>query len=569
METLNNGTASLPLTPALQHPRQQALRRELVIVPGGYSTPLALSLDEVVSLNSFHTCRESFKTRSRRASLVTNASLATCNSDQTAVFSCHSSRAGSIDRGYHDIDEYDDDGNRRFDERRFGVREDYAGDGYWSPAPTCGREEEERVAAEADHDLERNSSLSSTVYSAGSGSRSNRWRERVGGRAVLPSPTTMLRWVRSRAQREDEDAERRQRDGKSEQSLDKRSRRILFSLALLAVFLFTTSDTCLHASNHFVKAAGSGEQNRWVAVALRSVVQLVVSASIAAGTKNCPWGPVRAWPRLLVIAVLTGSAVFTMDYSYRHSTDRLSSFSCFMLLPLATFIATMTMALFCKCASPRTGEWSERESFTVHRVISVLCLAFAALLFTQPQLLHLASEAPPAKPSFGLDPAFAWPLDVLGYDDSASSESRLNVGVILSHLAVPVLLAFLYVFVFICKDVHLSVVSFWISVGGGVTSIYGLFTSEAFHNYAFPTDPSYIVLLSLSALFGTLGVLALIRFNQATNPNRTVLLRSLQLVLVYVLQLCFGTKNLHLYDIFAVGLVLISTLHVTMELVFF
>lgn len=116
----------------------------------------------------------------------------------------------------------------------------------------------------------------------------------------------------------------------------------------------------------------------------------------------------------------------------------------------------------------------------MHRVISVLCLAFAALLFTQPQLLHLASEAPPAKPSFGLDPAFAWPLDVLGYDDSASSESRLNVGVILSHLAVPVLLAFLYVFVFICKDVHLSVVSFWISVGGGVTSIYGTRTRPTY-----------------------------------------------------------------------------------------
>ena len=97
----------------------------------------------------------------------------------------------------------------------------------------------------------------------------------------------------------------------------------------------------------------------------------------------------------------------------------------------------------------------------------------------------------------------------------------------------------------------------------------GLYSSGAFHNYVFPTDPSYISLLSLSALFGTLGTLALIHFNQATNPNRTVLLRSLQVVLVYVLQLCFGTKNLHLYDVFAVGLVLISALHVTMELVFF
>ena len=88
--------------------------------------------------------------------------------------------------------------------------------------------------------------------------------------------------------------------------LHRRSRRILFSLALLGVFLFTISDTCLHASNHFAKAGGgggarSGEQDRWVAVFLRSIVQLVVSASIAAGTKNCPWGPVRAWPRLLVV----------------------------------------------------------------------------------------------------------------------------------------------------------------------------------------------------------------------------------------------------------------------------
>lgn len=569
METLNNGggTASLPLTPALQHPRQQALRRGLVVVPDGFSTPLALSVDEVVSLTSFHTCRESFKTVSRRASMITNASLATCNSDQTAVFSCHSSRAGSIGPGYHDVDDYDDDGNHRYDEGRFGVREDYAGDGYWSPAPTA--------SAERDSDLERNSSQNSTVISAGSGSGTSRWRESVGGRTILSSPTAMLKWMRSRAQREDEDAEQRQRDGKDGQSIDKRSRRILFSIALLAGFLFTISDTCLHASNHFVNAAStngaaarSEEQDRWVAVALRAIVQLVVSASIAAGTKNWPWGPVRAWPRLLVMAILTGSAVFTMDYSYRYSTDRFSSFSCFLLLPLATFIATMTMALFYKCASSRTGEWRERESFTVHRIISILCLAFAALLFTQPQLLHLASEAPPEKPNFVLDTAFSWPLDVLSFSDS-STESHLNVGVIISHLAAPVLLAFLYVFVFICKDVHLSVVSLWMSVGGGATAIYGLHSSGAFHNYVFPTDPSYIVLLSLSALFGTLGTLALIHFNQATNPNRTVLLRSLQVVLVYVLQLCFGTKNLHLYDVFAVGLVLISALHVTMELVFF
>ena len=90
--------------------------------------------------------------------------------------------------------------------------------------------------------------------------------------------------------------------------LHRRSRRILFSIALLAGFLFTISDTCLHASNHFVNAAStngaaarSEEQDRWVAVALRAIVQLVVSASIAAGTKNWPWGPVRAWPRLLVM----------------------------------------------------------------------------------------------------------------------------------------------------------------------------------------------------------------------------------------------------------------------------
>ena len=117
--------------------------------------------------------------------------------------------------------------------------------------------------------------------------------------------------------------------------------------------------------------------------------------------------------------------------------------------------------------------FSPRESFTVHRIISILCLAFAAFLFTQPQLLHLASEAPPAKPYFVLDTAYSWPLDVLGFSDSAAAEPHLNVGAIISHLAVPVLLAFLYVFVFICKDVHLSVVASWMSVGGGATAIYG------------------------------------------------------------------------------------------------
>ena len=115
---------------------------------------------------------------------------------------------------------------------------------------------------------------------------------------------------------------------------------------------------------------------------------------------------------------------------------------------------------------------SPRESFAVHRIISILCLASAAFLFTQPQLIHLASEAPPAKPYFVLDTAFSWPLDVLGYGDSAT-DSHLGVGAILAHLAVPVLLAFLYVFVFICKDVHLSVVASWMSVGGGAAAIYG------------------------------------------------------------------------------------------------
>ncbi len=44
-------------------------------------------------------------------------------------------------------------------------------------------------------------------------------------------------------------------------------------------------------------------------------------------------------------AVLTGVAVFSLDYSYRYSTARFTSISCFMLLPLVTFIVTMTMAL--------------------------------------------------------------------------------------------------------------------------------------------------------------------------------------------------------------------------------
>ena len=43
----------------------------------------------------------------------------------------------------------------------------------------------------------------------------------MGGRTILSSPTAMLKWMRSRAQREDEDAEQRQRDGKDGQSIDK------------------------------------------------------------------------------------------------------------------------------------------------------------------------------------------------------------------------------------------------------------------------------------------------------------------------------------------------------------
>ena len=43
----------------------------------------------------------------------------------------------------------------------------------------------------------------------------------MGGRAILSSPTAMLRWMRSRAQREDEDAEQRHRDGKDDQNIDK------------------------------------------------------------------------------------------------------------------------------------------------------------------------------------------------------------------------------------------------------------------------------------------------------------------------------------------------------------
>ena len=66
-----------------------------------------------------------------------------------------------------------------------------------------------------------NSSKASTVLSSGGGSVTSRWRERVGGRTILPSPTAMLRWMRSRSQREDEDAELRRRDGKSDQSEDR------------------------------------------------------------------------------------------------------------------------------------------------------------------------------------------------------------------------------------------------------------------------------------------------------------------------------------------------------------
>jgi hypothetical protein len=115
-----------------------------------------------------------------------------------------------------------------------------------------------------------------------------------------------------------------------------------------------------------------------------------------------------------------------------------------------------------------------RETFTIHRIISVLCLSVAALLFTQPQVLQLTTEPPSAKPLFSLDSAFSWPLDVLSYEDNDyTSSPSYDVSVILFHLAVPVLLAFTFVFIFICKDVHLSVVAFWMGIGGGAAAFYG------------------------------------------------------------------------------------------------
>ncbi len=49
------------------------------------SSPLALTLDEVISLTSFHTCKDG-EAASRRHSIITTASLKTCNSDQVLLF---------------------------------------------------------------------------------------------------------------------------------------------------------------------------------------------------------------------------------------------------------------------------------------------------------------------------------------------------------------------------------------------------------------------------------------------------------------------------------------------------
>ena len=94
-------------------------------------------------------CQSNGRTEPETYPLGAKTAYNISNRFQTAVFSCHSSRAGSIDRGYHDVEDYDDDGNRHYDEGRFGVREDYAGDGYWSPVPPT-------APAENHHDLERN-----------------------------------------------------------------------------------------------------------------------------------------------------------------------------------------------------------------------------------------------------------------------------------------------------------------------------------------------------------------------------------------------------------------------------
>ncbi len=104
-------------------------------------------------------------------------------------------------------------------------------------------------------------------------------------------------------------------------------------------------------------------------------------------------------------------------------------------------------------------------------MISITCLCAAGFLFTQPQLVQLASDPPSAKPLFSLDSAFSWPLDVLSY--APAGDLPYDVTVILCHLVAPVMFAFVFVFVFICKDVHPSVVAVWMGVGGGAASIYG------------------------------------------------------------------------------------------------
>jgi hypothetical protein len=99
----------------------------------------------------------------------------------------------------------------------------------------------------------------------------------------------------------------------------------------------------------------------------------------------------------------------------------------------------------------------------------------------------------------------------------------------------------------------------------------GVFNTTGFQDFSPDLASAKLLLVSISAVCGTFGALLFVVTVNRAGPSRAIILRWLQLVLVFVLRVFFGSggKDFWLSDLAASALIGIAVSHVIVDLLFY
>jgi len=304
-----------------------------------------------------------------------------------------------------------------------------------------------------------------------------------------------------------------------------------YSFSLVAGLCFTISGVSLKLAT---------EASSWQMLLIRSILQMLVMLLISLWTKSSLLGSrdIAIMIRMVIQSIVGGLLLLTVFETY---TRLPIGDSTAILFSAPAFTMLLSICLL-------------RDHCGIYRTVVCSLLLLGIVIISRPPSLFPPIVSPSSNGSRKINVKV----------EHVSMLSQKTLGIILG-VSSSILSAFLTIVIKkINHVVHYSVLCFWFAAGCLVTSLVLMLSIDSKSSICTWNSHTWLLCL-LQSFLGVLGSILLMKALSWMSPTKTMVVRSIQVIFSYTIQVwAFGTVP-HLMDVAGAALIVTAALGIGLE----